>query len=220
MKHFFTFLFFFHFFAFTSLAQKEKQRGLLVFGEIRKDYYENDYQQGGIQKADTFPSKEVRDINTYRYFNLPFIHYVLIRGQRMTNYAISGNWAKRVFQESINGAAFTTKKSVSLDFKTSYAESYNYLSLFKGKMKAYVGGITQLEINKENRNMRTRLSLSAYTNLVYVHKKHYWIELGIPKEIVSYTRFRKPSTIAPALQNELKSSFPPMKIGFGFGFVF
>ncbi len=218
MKHFFLFLLFFFIFAFTSLAQKEKQRGLMVFGEIRKDYFERDYEQGGIRKADTLVANNIHKINTYKSLQLPFFHYVLIKGRRLTSYTLSGNWQKYTSKQSINGSDFTSEKSISIDFKASYAEYYNYLNFFKGKMKAYIGGITQLEINKSNLNMRTQLSLLAYTNLVYLHKKQYWIELGFPKGIASYIHWRKPPSVEKPFQNELKKSFLPIKLGFGFIF--
>jgi hypothetical protein len=218
MKHIFLFLFFVHFFSFASLAQKEKQRGLMVFGEIRKDYYEYDYEQGGIQKADTLVSRDLNNIYLDKYLYLPYLHYVSMKGKRLTNYAISGDWRKSIFKQSVNGADFTTQKYISLSIKASYAESYNYLNFFKGKMKAYIGGITQLETTKSSENLYAKFSLLAYTNLVYLHKKHYWIELGFPKGIASYSYWRKPPSVEKPFQNELKKPFLPIKLGIGFVF--
>jgi hypothetical protein len=136
----------------------------------------------------------------------------------LTNYAISGNWQKSILKQSVNGADFTYQKFIFVDIKASYSEYYNYFSLFKGKMKAYIGGITQLESGKLSQNHYARFSLLAYTNLVYLHKKHYWVELGLPKGIISYSYWRKPPTEEKPFQNELKNSFLPIKIGFGFIF--
>lgn len=218
MKHFFLFLLFFFIFAFTSLAQKEKQRGLMVFGEIRKDYDEYDYQIGGVREADTLLASNIQSIYRDKYLYLPSIHYVSIKGKRLTNYAISGSWRKSILMQSVNGADFTTRKFIYIECKASYAESYNYLNFLKGKMKAYIGGITQLETAKSSENLYAKFSLLAYTNLVYLHKKHYWVELGFPKGIASYSYWRKPASVEKPFQNELKKSFLPIKLGFGFIF--